>query len=76
MASGLPDGGPTLTLPSSHYKGLWRPSNGKLIRAGILSGRGGLTIDNGGDDDAVVTLAKKGRKPTISTMSAKAGGTR
>jgi hypothetical protein len=62
----LPDDLPTLKLPPAGQKGGSRPRNGKLIRASSQRGRGELTIDNGGSDDAVVTLAKKDRSPAIS----------
>jgi hypothetical protein len=65
VSAKLPDVRPALTLPPAGQKGDARPSNGKLIRAGNGDGRGELTIDNGGSNDAVVTLSK-GRKPAVS----------
>jgi hypothetical protein len=54
-----------LTLPAADQKVGTRLSNGKLVSARNLTGRGELTIDNGGSGDAVVTLSK-GKKPTLS----------
>ena len=54
-----------MTLPAVGQKVGSRLPNGKLVSAGHLSGRGELTIDNGGSGDAVVTLSK-GRKPAVS----------
>jgi hypothetical protein len=65
VSAKLPDDRPALTLPSAGQKGGSRPPNGKLISAGNTGGRIELTIENGGSDDAVVTLSK-GRKPVIS----------
>jgi hypothetical protein len=42
-----------------------RLPNGSFVRPGIRSGKGELTIDNGSDEDTLVTLAVGGR-PSIS----------
>jgi hypothetical protein len=42
-----------------------RPSNGQFVRQGSRTGRGELTIDNGGGRDAVITLAV-GKRPTFA----------
>jgi hypothetical protein len=55
----------TLALPAAGQKVDSRLPNGKLISARNLTGRGELTIDNGGSSDAVLTLSK-GKKPTLS----------
>jgi hypothetical protein len=60
----LPGDPPALKLPPGQ-KGDARPSNGTLIRHPSGAGRGELTIDNGGSNDAVVTLSK-GRKPALA----------
>jgi hypothetical protein len=65
VAAKLPDDRPALTLPAAGQKAGSRPPNGKLIRAGNRDGQGQLVIDNGGSNDAVVTLSK-GSKPAIS----------
>ncbi|MFC6080542.1 hypothetical protein [Sphaerisporangium aureirubrum] len=57
-----------------------RLSNGTLVRSGSRNGRGTLTVDNGGSQDAVVTLVRgkakgtsvyvrKGRKTTVRGVS-------
>lgn len=61
----LPGREPTLKLPAADQKGDGRPENGDFIRSGDRDGRGELTIKNGGSNDALVSLAKKG-KPQIS----------
>ena len=65
LSTKLPEGQLSLTLPDTSPKNLGRLSNGHYVRSGSRDGRGTLTIDNGGDHDAVVTLAKSG-KPTVS----------
>lgn len=55
----------TLTLPAADQEVGSRPPNGKLIRAGDRDGPSALQIDNGGSNDALVTLSK-GSKPAIS----------
>ncbi|MGH3392973.1 MAG: hypothetical protein ACRDOO_29245 [Actinomadura sp.] len=57
----LPGDRLAVTLPSARQKGGSRPASGKFVRSGSRSGRGTLTIDNGGSADAVVTLSRKGR---------------
>jgi hypothetical protein len=42
-----------------------RPSNGQFVRQGSRTGRGELTIDNGGGRDAVITLAV-GKRPAFA----------
>lgn len=42
-----------------------RLDNGQFVRAGSRTGRGELTIDNGGDQDAVVSLAMN-KNPSFS----------
>jgi len=66
VSAKLPERLPALTLPSAGQKGDSRPSNGKLLRAGKLDGRSNFTIDNGGTNDAVVSLSKGKRKPAVS----------
>jgi hypothetical protein len=61
----LPGDPPALKFPRAGQKGDARPSNGKLIRHPSGDGRGELTINNGGSNDAVVTLSK-GRKPALA----------
>jgi hypothetical protein len=61
----LPGDPPALKFPRAGQKGDARPSNGTLIRHPSGDGRGELTIDNGGSNDAVVTLSK-GRKPALA----------
>ena len=54
-----------LTLPAAGKELTRRLSNGSFVRSGGRGGRGSLTIDNGGSDDAVVTLAR-GKRPVYS----------
>jgi hypothetical protein len=42
-----------------------RPSNGQFVRNGSRTGRGELTVDNGGQRDAVITLAL-GKRPAFA----------
>ena len=42
-----------------------RPSNGQFVRQGSRTGRGELTVDNGGGRDAVITLAV-GKRPAFA----------
>lgn len=56
----LPGDRLSLPLLSTGQKGGSRPQNGTFIHSGSRSGRGTLTIDNGGSHDAVVTLSRKG----------------
>lgn len=61
----VPGNQPSLKLPAADQKSGDRPANGDFIRSEDRTGRGELTIKNGGSNDAVVSLAKKG-KPLIS----------
>ena len=61
----LPKPRPSLTLPAADQDFGSRPPNGRLIRAGDLDGPSALEIDNGGSNDALVSLSK-GSKPAIS----------
>jgi hypothetical protein len=54
-------GTPTIKTPKSTLR---RPVSGAMIRKGPPSGNGALVIDNGGTQDAVVSLVKK--KPIFS----------
>jgi hypothetical protein len=53
-----------VALPSPPRQG-GRPSNGQFVRQGSRTGRGELTIENGGQQDAVITLAV-GKRPTFA----------
>lgn len=44
---------------------LGRPSNGQFVRQGSRTGRGELTVENGGGRDAVITLAV-GKRPAFA----------
>lgn len=66
VSAKLPEHPAALTLPRAGQKGDSRPRNGKLLRAGTLDGRSNFTIDNGGSNDAVVSLSKGKRKPAVS----------
>jgi hypothetical protein len=50
--------------PQSQVQG-GRPSNGQFIRKGSRTGRGELTVENGGQRDAVITLAL-GKRPAFA----------
>ncbi|MGH3836839.1 MAG: hypothetical protein ACRDSF_14250, partial [Pseudonocardiaceae bacterium] len=52
-------------LQNYHVEQDRRLDNGQFVRAGSLTGRGELTIDNGGDQDAVVSLAMN-KSPAFS----------
>jgi hypothetical protein len=66
VSAKLPERPLALTLPRAGQQGDSRPRNGKLLRAGKLDGRSNFTIDNGGSNDAVVTLSEGKRKPVVS----------
>lgn len=51
----------TLNLPGTPRERTRRLSTGHLVKDSYRGGRGILTIDNGGSDDAVVTLTRGGR---------------
>jgi hypothetical protein len=58
----LPGVALTLTLPDANTKSASRPANGHFVRSNSRAGRGTLSINNdGGSEDAVVTLAKGGK---------------
>jgi hypothetical protein len=57
----LPGDRPALKLPAADLSAGERLSNGSFIRSGNRSGRAELAIDNGGANDAVVTLSKGGK---------------
>jgi hypothetical protein len=65
LAAKAPDDQVSLELPSAQKPSARRPPNGHFVRSGSRGGRGTLTVDNGGDSDAVITLAK-GKHPAIS----------
>jgi hypothetical protein len=52
-----------VALPPQGQPG--RPSNGQFVRQGSRTGRGELTVDNGGGRDAVITLAV-GKRPAFA----------
>ncbi|MCW2913774.1 MAG: hypothetical protein JWN52_1842 [Actinomycetia bacterium] len=51
-----------LKVPAAGKETSRRLSNGSFVRSGSRGARGALTIDNGGSDDAVITLAL-GKRP-------------
>jgi hypothetical protein len=55
-------GTPTIKAPKSTLR---RPDSGAMIHKGPPSGNGALVIDNGGKQDAVVSLVRK-KKPIFS----------
>jgi hypothetical protein len=55
----------SLALPAAAKTATHRLPNGHFVLSGRRGGRGTLTIDNGGDSDAVITLAK-GSRPIVS----------
>jgi hypothetical protein len=65
LTAKAPDDMLVLKLPAAARTAAHRLSNGHFVRSGGRGGRGTLTIDNGGDSDAVITLAK-GKRPVIS----------
>lgn len=54
-----------IRLPSAGGESNRRLPNGTFLRSGGRGGRGTLSIDNGGPDDAVITLAR-GTRPVYS----------
>lgn len=65
LAAKSPDYQIPLNLPSAQKQSTHRLANGHFLRSGSRGGRGSLTIDNGRDSDAVVTLAI-GKHPKLS----------
>lgn len=65
LTAKAPDDKLSLALPAAARTAAHRLPNGHFVRSGRRGGRGTLTIDNGGDSDAVITLAK-GKHPIIS----------
>ena len=65
LTAKAPDDKLSLALPAAARTTTRRLPNGHFVRSGRRGGRGTLTIDNGGDSDAVITLAK-GKHPVIS----------
>jgi hypothetical protein len=65
LTAKAPDDKLALALPAAARPATHRLSNGHFVRSGRRGGRGTLTIDNGGDSDAVITLAK-GKHPVVS----------
>jgi hypothetical protein len=54
-----------LLVPATPKEQTRRQPNGQLVRQGSRTGSGELTIDNGGDQDTVITLAL-GKRPAFS----------
>jgi hypothetical protein len=54
-----------LKVPAAGKETSRRLSNGSFVRSGSRGARGALTIDNGGSDDSVITLAL-GKRPVYS----------
>ncbi len=65
LVAKAPDYRTSLELPAAQQGSGHRLANGYFVRSGSRGGRGTLTIDNGSEADAVITLAK-GKRPVIS----------
>jgi hypothetical protein len=65
VSAKLPGNRLALAVPAASTRGRSRPANGRFIRSGSRSGQAELIIDNGGADDAVVSLVRGG-KPAVS----------
>jgi hypothetical protein len=65
LTAKAPDDKISLALPAAALTATHRLPNGHFVRSGRRGGRGTLTVDNGGDSDAVITLAR-GKHPIVS----------
>jgi hypothetical protein len=65
LAAKSPDYGISLELPSAKHQAKRRLQNGQFVRSGNRAGRGTLAIQNSGESDVVVTLARS-KRPAIS----------